>query len=135
MTKATNERRSYCNGQQTCPTYVKRDLREDLFKYTLFWKKLQKLKLGKNISKNELSACRKAQKSKNSDIKVNISISKFLKTAKKLFKIDQTHFHINRVIKKYKFWMHTCRQILTLVKNNLRDQTDARLKGHPWVLS
>ena len=42
-------------------------------------KKLQKLKLGKNISKNELSAWRKAQKSKNSDIKVNISISKFLK--------------------------------------------------------
>ena len=71
-------------GQQTCPKYVKRDW----FKYTLFWKKLQKLKLCKIISKNELSAWGKAQKSKNSDIKVNISISKFLKTAKKLFKID-----------------------------------------------
>ena len=50
MTKATNERRSYCNGQQTCPTSdvvepqthahvcktrVKRGF---ISKYTLFWK-------------------------------------------------------------------------------------------------
>ena len=38
---------------------------------------MQKFKLGKNISKNELSAWRKAQKTKNSDIKVNISIKVF----------------------------------------------------------
>ena len=45
MTKATNERRSYCNGQQTCPTYVKQELRGDLSLNILFSEKTAKIKI------------------------------------------------------------------------------------------